>query len=60
MPKAITIYTNEKASFDYKNTQKRCKLAIFQLDIISKVNFRSLIVISYTLLRLRLRNVQSI
>lgn len=56
-PKAITIYINKKESFDCKNNNEHCQSAIFQLDIISKVNFRLLIVILYTLLKLGLRNV---
>ncbi len=48
MPKAISIYINEKAGFGYKNNHGHCKFVIFWLDIISKVNFRLLVVISYT------------
>ncbi len=59
-PKSITVYTGEEAGFDCKNNHGRCKSAIFWLDTISKVNFRSLVLMSYTLSGLELRNVQSV
>lgn len=44
--KAITIYNNKKIGFDYKNNYKYYKLATFLLDIINKINFRLLIIMS--------------
>ncbi len=60
MSKAITVCTGEEAGFDCKNNHGRCKSAIFRLDTISKVNFRLLVVMSYTSSGLRLRNVQPV
>lgn len=57
MSKVVIIYTSEEARFNYKNNYKHYKLATFWLDIISKVNFRLLIVMSYITSKLRLRNV---
>lgn len=44
MPKAITVSIGKEIGFDCKNNHKRCKLAIFQLDTMSNINFRSLVV----------------
>lgn len=52
MPKALIVYFNKKVEFNYKNNYRYYKLANFQLNIISKVNFKLLIVILYILLGL--------
>lgn len=52
LPKAITVYSREKKIFNCKNNHKYGKLANFWLDNISKINCRTLIVLSYTSLRL--------
>lgn len=48
LPKAITICSREKKGFDYKNNDKRNKSANFWQDNISKINCRTLVVLSYT------------
>ena len=60
LPKAITIYSRKKARFDYKNNYGYGKLANFQLNIISKINFKTLVIISYTLSKLRSRKITSL
>lgn len=57
MPKVIIVCTNNKAGFNCKNNYGHYKSAIFWLDIINKANFRLLVVISYTSLGLRSRNI---
>lgn len=57
MTKAISVYTYKKVGFDSKNNHGRYKSAIFRLDTISKANFKLLVVMSYILSRLELRNV---
>lgn len=57
IPKAITIYTNKKAWFNYKNNYKYYKLATFGLDTIKKIYFELLIMILYTSLGLKSRNI---
>lgn len=48
-PKAITIYSEEKVGFYCKNNPKCGKLANFRLDTISKINFKTLVVMLYSL-----------
>ena len=59
-PKVITIYDGKKAGFDYKNNHEHYKLAIFWIDVICKVNFRLLVMMSYILLGLGSKNVSLI
>lgn len=57
LPKAVTVCFKEKKEFDCKNNHNYGKLANFQLDNISKIHSRILVVLSYTLLRLGLKKV---
>lgn len=57
MPKVIIVCTNNKAGFYCKNNYGHYKSAIFWLDTINKVNFRLLVIMSYTSLGLRSRNI---
>ena len=52
LPKVIIICSRKKAGFDCKNYHKRGKLDNFWLDIISKINYKTLVVMSYTSLGL--------
>lgn len=47
LTKAITICSREEEKFDYKNNHKRGKSANFSLDNISKINYKTLVVLSY-------------
>lgn len=55
LPKVITIYFGKKIRFDYKNNSKYNKLANFQLDIINKINYKTLVVILNILSKLALK-----
>lgn len=57
LPKTITVYFREKERFDYKNNHGYSKLAYFRLDNINKINYRTLVVLSYTSLKLGSRKV---
>lgn len=56
--KSITIYFKEDKRFDYKNNQKYNKSVNFQLDNISKINYKMLVILSYILSKLMSRKVQ--
>lgn len=56
--KAVTVWFRKIAGFDYKNSHRFNKLTIFQLNTISKINFRILVVISYISWGLRSRKAQ--
>lgn len=60
MFRVITVFSRENVRFDYKKNHRYSKLANFQLDIIVKINCKTLIIISYTSLELKLRNVQTV
>lgn len=47
-PKVVIIYFGEKARFDWKKNHGHNKLANFWLDIINKINCKTLVVMSYT------------
>lgn len=55
--KAVTICISEKIWLNCKKIYKHYKLANIQLNTVNKVNFRLIIVISYTLLGSKPRNV---
>ena len=57
-PKAVIVCFGEEKGFDYKNNHGCGKLANFRLNNTSKINYKTLIVLSYTLSRLELRKVQ--
>ena len=57
LPKAITICSGEEEGFDCKNNHGCGILANFRLDNISKINCKTLVVLSYTSLSLGSRNV---
>ena len=59
-PKALIVYSENKTEFDYMNNQRCNKLTNFWLDIISKMNFRMLIVMLYISLGLRLKRSQTV
>lgn len=48
LSKAITIYSTEKEEFDYKNNHRYNKSANFQLNNIGKINYKTLVVLSYS------------
>ena len=56
----ITIYFRKIVRFNYKNNHGHNKLDNFGLNIISKINYKILIIISYTLLGFKLRKIQTI
>lgn len=56
-PKIVTIYSRGKKGFDCKNNYKRCKRPHLQLDNISKINYRMLVILLYTSFGLGMRNV---
>lgn len=58
LPKVVTICFEKEIGFDCKNNNGRGKLANFRLDIISKINYKTLVVILYTSSWLRLRKVK--
>lgn len=49
--KTVTIYSWEKARFNYKNNYKRSKLANLGLDTISYINYKT----SYILYPIKVR-----
>lgn len=57
LPKILSIYFGKRAKFDCKNNYGHNKLTNFSLDTISKMNFRILVIMSYILLRLRLKKL---
>ena len=57
LSKVVTVCSGEKVGFDCKNNHGRNKLANFQLDIISKINCKTLVVMSYTSSGLGLKKV---
>ena len=57
LPKTVIVCSKEEARLDCKNNYRCGKLANFWLDIINKINFKMLIVILYTSLRLRSKKV---
>lgn len=60
LSKSITIYANEKALFNGKNSYWYSKSADFWLDIISKINCIVVVIISYMSLKLRSHKVKSL
>ena len=58
LPKAVTVCSREEEGFDCKNNYRHSKLANFRQENISKINYRTLVVLSYTLSGLGLRKVQ--
>lgn len=56
-PNTVTIYFKEKNRFDYKNNYRRGKLDNFWLDNISKINYITLVILSYTLLGSKSRKI---
>ena len=60
LPKAVTVYSRKKEGFDCKNNHKHGKLANLRLNKDRKINYRTLIVLSYILSRLGLRKIQFI
>ena len=60
LPNAITVYSREKAEFDYKNNYRYGKLANFWLDTINKIKSKILIVMSYILSGLGLKKVEPV
>lgn len=48
LPKVVTVCFGETARFDCKNNHGCSKLPNFWLDIISKINYKMLVVMSYT------------
>ena len=48
LSKVVTVCSGEKTGFDYKNNHGRGKLVNFRLDIISIINCKILVVMSYT------------
>ncbi len=57
-PKAVTVCFGEEEGFHCKNNYGCGKVANFCLDNISKINYRILVVLSYTSSRLGSRKVQ--
>ena len=58
LPKVGTICSGDEKEFDCKNNHRCGESANLQLDIISKINYRMLIILSYILSSLELRKVQ--
>ena len=52
LPKAVTVCSGKEEGFDCKNNHGCGKLANFWLDNISKINYKTLIDLSYTPSRL--------
>lgn len=46
-PKVVTVCSETKAGFNYKNNYWCGKSANFWLDMINKINCRKLVIISY-------------
>ncbi len=57
-PKAITTCFRKKEGFDSKNNHRCGKSANFQIDNISKINYRMLVILLYTSLGLGSRKIQ--
>lgn len=57
IPKTIIVCFDKKAGFNYKNNYKYCKEVDVWLDIITKVNFKILINISYIFWELKSRKI---
>lgn len=55
--KAGTICISEKMWLNCKKIYKHYKLANIQLNTVNKVNFRLIVIMSYTLLGLKSRNI---
>lgn len=58
--KVSIVYFEEKIRFNSKNNYKYSKLANFLSNIIDKIDCKIQIVISYTLLGLRLKKIQAV
>ena len=58
LPEAVTVRSRKEEGFDCKKDHRRGKSVNFRLDNISKINYRTLVVLSYTSLELRSRKVQ--
>ncbi len=56
-PKAITVCYGEEDEFDCKNNHRCGKSVNFRLDNISTINYKKVVVLSYTPLRLESRKV---
>ena len=56
-PKAVTVCFGKEEGFDCKNNHGCGKSANFRLDNISKFNYETLIILSYTLSGLGLRKI---
>ncbi len=48
LPKAVTIHSKKEEEFDCKTNYRCGKLTSFWFDNISKINCRTLVVLSYT------------
>ena len=59
-PKAITVYSREKKGFDCNNNHRCGKSANFWPNNISKINYKMLVILLYTLLGLGSRKFQLI
>lgn len=55
--KVSIVYFEEKIRFNFKNNYKYSKMANFLSNIIHKIDCKTLIVILYTLLELRLKKI---
>lgn len=58
LSKVVTVCFGEKTRFDCKNIYGYNKSSNFRLDITSKINCKTLVVIPYTLLGLRSRKIK--
>ena len=57
-PKVVIVCSKEEKGFDCKNNHRCGKLANFRLDDISKMNCKTLVVLSYTSSGLGTREIQ--
>ena len=55
--KVIIVCSGKKEKFDYNNNYGYSKSANFWLDNISKINYKTLVVLSYTLSGLRSKKI---
>lgn len=57
LPKTITINSEKEVGFKYKNNHKYNKSANFWLDNISKIDCRILVILLYTLSKLKSKKI---
>lgn len=57
LSKVITVFFRNKPRYDYKNNHKCGILANFWLYIISKINCKTLVVMSYISLQLQSKKI---